>query len=88
MKTFKKRCTECQIREQLKKSGIPETVTVNELSEYLDISARKVQELAREGIISKGSNRGEYNLLDSISNYISYLKDQVIAKRVERRQEW
>ena len=79
-------CKECELREELKKAGISATVDVHELAEYLDLSIRRIYALARDGIISQ-SSRGQYNLLASIEGYVSYLKDQVIASRVEHRYE-
>ena len=79
-------CHECKLRAELRKSGISDDVTVYELAEYLNLSARRVYALARDGIISQ-SSRGRYNLISSIEGYISYLKNEVIARRVEHRYE-
>jgi hypothetical protein len=84
MKGSNKMCQECELREELKKAGIPDIVDIRELADFLDISPRRIYALARDGIISQ-SSRGKYNLLASIEGYVSYLKDQVIVQRVEHR---
>lgn len=77
-------CDECKLREELKRAGVPDLVDIHELGDYLNLSSRRIQQLAREGIIPM-VNRGKYDLIKCIQNYIIYLKDQVIAKHVERR---
>ena len=79
-------CEECRLRKELKKAGIPDLVNVQDLSEHFGISPRRIQQLANDGVIPK-SIKGQYNLIVCIQRYISYLKDQVIAQRVEHRYE-
>ena len=77
-------CEECRLRTELKKAGIPGLVNVQDLSEYLDISPRRIQQLSKDKVIPK-SIRGQYNLIVCIQRYISYLKDEVIARHAEHR---
>jgi len=54
-------------------------VGVQELSLYLNLSPRRIQQLAQRGIIPEPANRGRYNLLLSLHGYIQYLRQQVAA---------
>jgi len=49
------------------------TVNIETLSRMLDIGARRVQQLAKEGILRKNS-RGDYNLTESLLSYVKHLK--------------
>jgi len=48
-------------------------VTVEILTEVFGITKRRVQELAKEGIVKKASH-GKYLLWESVKNYILFLK--------------
>ena len=52
---------------------IERKVTINELSEYLGISGRRIQQLSKAGIIPKDS-RGEYELFCCLKAYFRYLR--------------
>lgn len=49
---------------------------VEVVSKFLNITPRRVQQLAGEGVIPKGA-RGKYHLVGSIRGYIKYLQDRV-----------
>jgi len=49
---------------------------IKEISEYIGISPRRIQQLAREGMIPR-EGRGEYDLKAVVQGYISYLKVQL-----------
>jgi len=50
-----------------------QTITLKDLAELFDLTDRRIQQLADEGIIKK-SKRGEYELFPSIQGYIHFLK--------------
>ncbi len=47
--------------------------TTKQLSEILDLSARRVQQLAEEGIFVR-EKRGKYRAIESMQNYIRFLQ--------------
>lgn len=49
------------------------------LSELLNLSARRLQQLAHEGVVTKLS-RGQYDLARSVQGYVSYLNAQIPNK--------
>ena len=49
--------------------------TVNTVAKLLNITARRVQQLARDGIIAKPEN-GKYHLLSCFTGYIKYLQSR------------
>ena len=51
-----------------------QVVSVAVLSNFCNLSERRCQQLAKEGVMRKDS-RGEYRFLESISGYIRYLQD-------------
>ncbi|MCL2076344.1 MAG: hypothetical protein FWH15_07910 [Betaproteobacteria bacterium] len=53
------------------------TVPVAIVAKMLDLDDRRVQQLAKEGIIPKPRNRGEYNLLACTVAYIKYLRSRI-----------
>ena len=55
------------------------TVSTTELKEALKLTARQISKLSQDGILCK-VKRGQYNLLESIQNYISYLSSKVDTK--------
>lgn len=52
----------------------PHTVTVATLANFLMVTERRVQQLAKEGIVRK-DDRGEYELTTSIQGYIRFLQE-------------
>jgi phage terminase Nu1 subunit (DNA packaging protein) len=50
-------------------------VTEAELAEYLGLSTRRIRQLFKEGIVIK-SQRGKYDLKESVNKYISTLRDR------------
>jgi len=49
--------------------------TTNQLAELLNLTPRRVQQLAEEGVLVK-ADRGKYKALDSIQNYIKSIQDK------------
>jgi phage terminase Nu1 subunit (DNA packaging protein) len=61
------------------------TVPLDVLAKLFDLSARRIQQLASDGIIPKPSSRGEYVLAGAIRGYINFLRkdglvDEELAK--------
>ena len=54
------------------------TVTSKQLSEVLDLSVRRIQQLAKSGTLPEQEARNRYRLVDSIQGYIKYLRGQVV----------
>lgn len=54
-------------------------VTTKQLGEMLDISERRILQLVEEGAFIK-KERNEFNLYESIHNYIQYLRRMKIRK--------
>lgn len=52
----------------------PGTITGSQLSRLLDLSPRRIQQLARKGVIPK-ADRDRYPLVGSIQGYIRWLTD-------------
>ena len=50
-------------------------VTEAELAEYLGLSTRRIRQLFKEGIVIK-SQRGKYDLKESVNKYINSLRDR------------
>mgnify|MGYP003136439063 CR=1 FL=1 len=70
------------------------TVTSKQLSDILDLSVRRIQQLAKAGTLPKQQARNRYRLVDSIQGYIKYLRGQVVhgdapqdLKEAKLRQE-
>jgi len=70
------------------------TVSGKQLSEILDLSARRIQQLAKSGTIPTQEKRNRYRLVESIQGYIKYLRGQVVhgdapqdLKEAKLRQE-
>lgn len=53
--------------------------SVEVMAKLLQITPRRVQQLANEGIIEK-TDRGRYDLIKSVQGYIRYLNDQIPNK--------
>lgn len=60
--------------------GLP-TVSGEALASLLNLTARRVQQLAKEGIV-KRAGRGKYNLVESVQGYVRFLQEQA-----ERRSD-
>ena len=54
------------------------TVTSKQLSDILDLSVRRIQQLAKSGTLPEQQARNRYRLVDSIQGYIKYLRGQVV----------
>jgi len=54
------------------------TVTSKQLSDILDLSVRRIQQLAKSGTLPEQEARNRYRLIDSIQGYIKYLRGQVV----------
>ena len=54
------------------------TVTSKQLSDILDLSVRRIQQLAKSGTLPEQEARNRYRLVDSIQGYIKYLRGQVV----------
>ena len=70
------------------------TVTSTQLSEILELSVRRIQQLAKSGTLPKQEKRNRYKLVESIQGYIKYLRGQVVhgdapqdLKEAKLRQE-
>jgi phage terminase Nu1 subunit (DNA packaging protein) len=50
-------------------------LATNQLAELLGLSARRIQQLAEEGVIIK-AGRGRYKAAESIQNYIRFLQEK------------
>jgi len=59
-------------------SAAPQPIGV--IAKLLDLSERRVQQLAREGVIPK-ETRGQYDLVGSVQGYVRYLRDQAEKAR-------
>ena len=53
----------------------PATYPLSTICKLLDLSERRIQQLAREGVIPK-SERGRYELVPAVQGYIHYLRDR------------
>ena len=53
------------------------TQPIGVIARLLDLSERRVQQLSREGVIPK-AERGQYELIGSVSGYVRYLRDQAL----------
>lgn len=51
-----------------------QTIPLKDLAELFDLTERRIQQLADDGIIKK-SRRGEYELFPSVQGYIEFLKN-------------
>lgn len=62
------------------------TVSSTTLANILNLSTRRIRQLADEGLFKK-SERGKYNLVDNIHSYITYIKTNSEAKDIENDTE-
>lgn len=54
----------------------PNTVSLAVLANFLNIDERRVQQLAKAGVIPQPETRGEYDFLSSVKGYIVFLQDE------------
>lgn len=59
----------------------PATYPVETIAKLLDLTPRRVQQLAGEGVIPK-AERGRYELVPAVKGYIKYLKERAIGADV------
>ncbi len=57
--------------------------TLGETSMFLGVSGRRVQQLAKEGVLPKGSERGFYPLVGCVKAYVSFLKESAQGELTE-----
>ncbi len=57
-------------------------VNATTLASVLGLTARRIQQLAQDGIISTAS-KGRYNLCESVQNYITYREDEKPLSKAE-----
>lgn len=62
------------------------TVSSTTLAKILNLSTRRVRQLADEGLFKK-VKRGQYNLVDNINSYIAYLKTNHEANNITNESE-
>lgn len=55
----------------------PQTVPLSTIAKLLVISERRVQQLAKDGIIPEPESRGEYELIGCVQGYVRFLQEQV-----------
>lgn len=56
------------------------TCSAIELAEFLNMTQRRIQQLANDGVIKRRS-RGEYLFLDSIKSYIKFIQEAAYGDR-------
>jgi phage terminase Nu1 subunit (DNA packaging protein) len=52
---------------------------VSTIAKLFDLTERRVQQLAAEGVIPR-ANKGKYELVASVQNYIKYLRERAVGK--------
>ncbi len=52
---------------------------VSTIAKLFDLTERRVQQLAAEGVIPR-ANKGKYELVASVQNYIKYLRERSVGK--------
>jgi phage terminase Nu1 subunit (DNA packaging protein) len=55
---------------------------VDAIAKLLNLTPRRVQQLAREGVIPR-AEKGKYDLIRTVRGYVKYLQEQVELRRVE-----
>jgi len=55
------------------------TYPVNVIAKLLDLTPRRVQHLANEGVIPR-AEKGRYELVSAVRGYIRYLRDRAMGK--------
>ena len=70
-----------------------QTYPIAVISKLLDLSPRRVYQLANEGVIPR-AEKGRYELVPAVRGYIRYLRDRAIGaigpwhREKNRRQGW
>lgn len=62
------------------------TFTTKQLSEMLELSPRRVQQLADEGVLVK-AGRGHYDAVSSIRNYLTFLRSKLGDENIDLKRE-
>lgn len=62
-------------------------IQLKPLSKLLGITERRIQQLAKEGVVHAADTRGEYLFFRSVNGYISYLQDIVTSKPEEEMDD-
>jgi phage terminase Nu1 subunit (DNA packaging protein) len=60
-------------------------VPVEAVAALFNLSARRIQQLAKEGVIPK-AERGQYNLAGSVRGYIAFLQKSIDAAKAKSAQ--
>jgi len=55
------------------------TYPVKTIAKLLDLTERRVQQLAREGVIPKAES-GRYDLVQAVRGYVKYLRDRAVGE--------
>ena len=55
------------------------TYNIDTICKMLDLTPRRVQQLAKEGIIPK-TEKGKYDLVGCVRGYVHYLRDRALGK--------
>lgn len=58
--------------------GADLTVNSKQLSDILNLSARRIQQLAKSGVLPPTEKRNQYKLVECIQGYVKYLRGQAI----------
>lgn len=61
--------------------AVAQNVSVATLAKLFDLTDRRIQQLARDGVIPKAT-RGKYPLVPAIQGYIKYLQGHAFSKEV------
>lgn len=64
----------------------PATHSLATIAKLLDLSARRVQQLSKEGVIPK-AERGRYELVPAVRGYINYLRERSLNPNVVSFEE-
>lgn len=54
------------------------TYPVSTIAKLLDLTERRVQQLAREGVLPKAES-GRYDLVQAVRGYVKYLRDRAVG---------
>lgn len=62
-------------------------VTTSALVELFGVSKQTISELGKRGIIEKGTKRGTWLLLPSVSGYVKHLREEATARGGEAAED-
>lgn len=62
-------------------------VTTSELAQICDLTTRRVQQLAKEGVMKSTGERGQYHFLPSIQGYCKYVHKNYDDKKTVRKYQ-